>query len=192
MELDDLKDAWTTAGETAGDTSLEELTPRLQRLRRRIFWRDAREIVAVAFLFPIFAWVGWHNRGPLTARISIGVILASLLLIVGGLLWARRPRVPLGSSMDEHLRAELRYLDRQISILHHITWWYVAPLTIGVEFLVVAGRAIRPGVIAYVVVTLAFSAFVVRLNRRGARRLRSMRESLVRGLDVLHESEASH
>jgi hypothetical protein len=193
MELDDLKGAWTNAGLTAGGASHDDLIPRLRRLRRRVLWRDAREIAAAAIVFPIFTWIGWllqTRGGPLVARLSIALILASLLLIVAVLVWARHPRARVGSSMHEHLRAELTHIDRQISILQHVAWWYVGPLTVGVNLFVAGVKGAHSAfAIRYGVITLAGGVFLVWLNRRAARGLRPVRDSLKRGLDAVSEPQ---
>jgi hypothetical protein len=191
MELDDLKGAWANAGRREGGASVDELIPRLRRLRRGLFWRDTREIVAVAVLFPFFAWIGWLLQvrgGPLPARIGVGLVLAGLLLIVAVLLWTRRPRASVGSSMSEHLRAELIRIDRQISILQHVAWWYIAPVTVGVDLFVAGVRGVHSMfAVVYVIITLAAGAFLVWLNRRAAHRLLPLRDSLLRGLDAVRE-----
>jgi hypothetical protein len=193
MELDDLKGAWANAGQTAGGASLDELIPRLRRLRRGLFWRDVREIVAAAVLFPLFAWLGWIGqlRGePLAPRIGIALLLAGLLVAVAVLLWARRPRASSGSPVGEHLRSELAHIDRQIFILRHIAWWYVAPIFVGINLFIAGVRgATSMFSITYATVTLAFSVFIVWLNRQGARKLGGLRDSLRRGLDALNESQ---
>lgn len=190
MELDDLKGAWANAGQTAGGASLDELIPRLRRLRRGLFWRDAREIVVAAVAFPFVIWIGLRLQGHFVARIGVGVMLAGLLLIVAVIVWARRPRARAGSSVGEHLRAELTLLDRQISILHHVAWWYVAPVFVGANLLV-AGLAGAHSVfaIAYVIATLAVGVLLVWLNRRMADSLRPLRDSLLRGLEAVRESQ---
>jgi hypothetical protein len=191
MELDDLKGAWTNAGQTAGGASPDELIPRLRRLRRLVFWRDAREIAAAAVGFAFFAWFWRHiPGGHLAARMGTGLILASALLIVAVLLWARRPRTLVGSSMSEHLRAELAHIDRQILILRHVAWWYVGPCTVGVNLFVAGLRGAQSAfAIGYAVITLAGGVFLVWLNRRGARKLRPIRDSLMRSLDALREPQ---
>ena len=134
MELDDLRGAWTSAGHTAGDVSLDELIARLRRLRRRVFWGAVREIAGAAVFFPLFAWFGWllaTRGGPLVSIIGIGLALAGFLLIVAVLIWARRPREYVGASMTEHLRTELTHLDRRILILQHTAWWGFAPVGVG-------------------------------------------------------------
>jgi len=192
MELDDLKGAWANAGQTAGGASLDELIPRLRRLRRGLFWRDAREIVAAAVLFPIFAWIGWIGqlrREPLAPRIGIALLLAGLVLIVAVLLWARRPRASAGSSVGEHLRTELAHMDRQIFIARYVAWWYVAPVFVGINLFIAGVRgATSMFAITYAIVTLAVSVLIVWLNRRGAQKLRALRDSLLRGLEAVHES----
>jgi len=196
MELDDLKGAWANAGQTAGGASLDELIPRLRRLRRGLFWRDAREIVAAVVLFPIFAWLLWIGqlrREPLVPRIGLALVLAGLLLIVAVLFWARRPRASAGSSVGEHLRTELTHIDRQIFIAQHVAWWYVAPIFVGVNLFIAGVRgATSMFVITYAIVTLAFSVLIVWLNRRGARRLGELRDSLLRGLQAVRESQQEH
>lgn len=193
MELDDLKAAWPDAGQTTGGVSLDELIARLRRLRRMALWRDAREIVAAAVLFPVFAWIGWlvqAHEGPLAARLGVGIVMAGFLLIVAVLLWARRPAAGAGSSVVEHLRGELAYVDRQIFILDHAAWWAVAPVTVGVDLFVEGVRGAHSRfTIIYVVVTVAVGALLVWFNRRGAERLRHLREPLAGGLEALSERQ---
>jgi len=190
MELDDLKGAWANAGQTAGGASLDELIPRLGRLRRGLLWRDVREIVAAVALFPVFAWIGSRPPIPGTARIGFGLVLVGLLLIVAVLIWARRPRASVGSSVGEHLSAELAHLDRQIFILRHAAWWAVGPITIGVNLIIASARGIHSiFAIAYLIVTVAAGVFLIWLNRRGAQRLRPLRDSLRRALEAVRESQ---
>jgi hypothetical protein len=193
MELDDLKVAWAKAGQTTGGASHDELIPRLRRLRRTILWRDAREMAAVAILFPVFTWIGWLvqvHGGPLAARIGVGLVLTGFLLIVAVLLWARRPRARAGSSVGAHLRAELTRLDRQISILQHAAWWAVGPILVGVNLFVAGVRSAHSMfAVTYAIVTLGAGVLLVWLNHRGAHKLRPLRDSLLRGLESVRESQ---
>jgi hypothetical protein len=193
MQLDDMKDAWTNIGQTPGGASLDELTAGLRRMRRIVFWRDAREILAAAVVSPIFVWAGWGFQSvgaPLAARLAVALILAGMLLIVAVLLWARHPRASVGSSVGEHLRAELTCVDRQIWILHNVAWWYVGPVLVGVNLLVATARgATSMFAIAYLVVTLAASVLIVWLNRWGARGLRPLRDSVLRSLEDVREPQ---
>jgi hypothetical protein len=193
MELDDVKDAWTNVGQTAGDVSLDESIARLRRLRHVIFWRDAREIVAAAIAALVFASFGWlmqAHAAPLAARLSVVLILASLLFIVAMLLWARHPRASAGLSVGENLRAELTYIDRQIWIVQHAAWWYVGPVFVGGNLLVAALRGPRSMfAIGYFVLTLSGSVLLVWLNRRGARMLRPVRDAVLRDLESVQEPQ---
>jgi hypothetical protein len=193
MELDDLRGAWTSIGQAAGGASVDESIARLRRLRRIVFWRDLREILAAAVVSPIFAWAGWGlqmHGGPLAARLSIVLILAGLLLIVAVLLWARRPRSAAASSVGDRLRVELIYIDRQLAILRQVAWWYVGPVLLGVDLLVVTARGARSTfAIVYVVATLAISVLVIWLNRRAARRLQPIRDSVLRSLEDVRDRQ---
>jgi hypothetical protein len=192
MELDDLKDAWGSAGQ-AGGASLDELIPRLRRMRRGLLWRDAREIVAAAAGFPVFVWIGSRPEVRGAARIGVGLVLAGLLLIVAVVLWARHPRARIGSSMGEHLRAELTLIDRQISILQHVAWWSVAPVVVGCDLFVAGLRGAHSMfAVVYAIVTIGAGVFLIWLNRRGAHRLRPLRDSLLRGLEAVRESQTEH
>jgi hypothetical protein len=192
MELDDLKGARANPGRTPGGASIDELIPRLRRLRRGLFWRDVRELAAALVLFPVFAWIGWIGylrREPLMPLLGIGLTLAGLLVITAVLFWARRPRAAAESPMREHLRAELARLDRQILILRHVAWWYVAPIMVGVNLFIAGARGARSTfAITFAIVSLALSIFIVWLNRTGARQLRALREPLRHGLDAIGES----
>jgi hypothetical protein len=131
-----------------------------------------------------------QNRGPLAARIGVDLVLAGLLLIVAVLVWARRPVAGVGSSVGEHLRAELICMDRQIAILQHAAWWYVAPALVGVNLFVASVRGAQSMfAVTYLIVTLAGGVLLVRLNRRAAQRLRPLRDSVLRGLEPVRESE---
>jgi hypothetical protein len=193
MELDDLKGAWANAGQTTGGASLDELITRLRRVRRKGFRGAAREIAGAAVFFPLFAWFGWllaTHGGPLVSIIGIGLALVGFLLIVAVLVWARRPREYLGASMVEHLRTELAHLDRRIFILQHTAWWGFAPVGVGANLFFAGVNVARPLlVIGYVLFTLAVCGFMVWANRRAAHGLRPLRDSLLRGLEAVRESQ---
>jgi len=124
--------------------------------------------------------------------IGIGLALVGFLLIVAVMAWASRPREYLGASMAEHLRTELTHLDRRILILQHTAWWGFAPVGIGAN-LFFAGLNVAHHpllVIGYALVTLAVCGFLARANRRWAHSLRPLRDSLLRSLEAVRESQA--
>jgi hypothetical protein len=193
MELDDLKGAWANAGQTAGGASVDELIRRLRRVRRKGFHGATREIAGAAVFFPLAAWLGWFlatHGGPLVSIIGIGLTLVGFLLIVAVLVWARRPHERVGVSLAEHLRTELTHLDRRIFILQHVAWWGFAPVAIGCNLFFAGVNVAHPlVVIGYALVTLAVCGFMVWANRRAVRGLRPLRDSLVRGLEAVSESQ---
>lgn len=190
MELDDLKGAWTNAGQPPTEASLNDLITRVRGLRRTIFWRSTREIVVAAVLLPFFAWIGWGlatHGAPVVPLIGVGLMIVGLLLIPAVIVWGRRPREYVGSSIAEHLRTQLAYTDRQISIRQHVGWM-LAPGLVGANLFFAGLNVARPiFIIAYVLFTLAIGVLLVRANRRAAHRLRPFRDSLLSGLEAVRE-----
>jgi hypothetical protein len=144
-----------------------------QRLDRRIRWRDRREMLASVIVAPVIAAAAL--RGPLLARAGALVILAGIVVVVTRLWLARRAggrgAADASLSVADALRAELRRVSVQISLLESVAWWYVLPL-MGGSVLMVAGLrgASTPFTIGYALVAAAIAWGIIVLNRHAVHR----------------------
>jgi hypothetical protein len=114
---------------------------RMRRFDRDLVWRDARELVACAFIIWWFGGGMWGHASPLTRAGSI-VLVVSAVGIAAVMLWARRAdrkasRVAV--SVEESLKAELRKVSRQERLLTHVMWWYLLPIYVGTVLYVFGG-----------------------------------------------------
>jgi hypothetical protein len=92
-----------------------------RKFRRRIWWRDLREIAAALSVAVVFGWVGqsWLRW----------VSVASCLFVVAVLLGSRRVLRPIHetSSVVERLHQMIRETETQIGLLRSVLWWYLLP-----------------------------------------------------------------
>ena len=148
MELDALKGPWRTQDAANGawrkGEGVENLRTRLASLRKASARRDLRETIAAVFVAIIFGWTAFVVEPPL-ARLGAVIIAAGGVFIIiwmrvrGGSFDSRGAATLAQGDRDmdfpvlEFLQRELRYLERQLTLLRTTGWWYVAPNLIGVE-----------------------------------------------------------
>jgi Flp pilus assembly protein TadB len=96
-----------------------------RKFKRKIWWRDLREVgaaIAVAVVFGVVgrSWLRW-------------VAVASCLFVAGYILMSRRAvrSVPEPSSLAERLQQMIRETETQIGLLRSVLWWYLLPCAIG-------------------------------------------------------------
>jgi hypothetical protein len=161
------------------------ITSRVERFDRKILWRNMREYVAGAGLI---AWFLWVSRDPGRLYLSIaGIVAVGFVMIY---LWrSQRKKQPLDPSADvrSYQAALLERYDRQIELLRHVKYWYVAPLYAWMMLVLFTVPAPPLGRLPYFILFTACAAFIIWLNEGYAvRKLRKERqdaESLIGGKD---------
>ncbi|HKV52726.1 MAG TPA: hypothetical protein VJO52_16145 [Gemmatimonadaceae bacterium] len=122
-------------------------------------------------------------RGPWLARAGAIVILAGLVLVAFRLWHAQRLGGPGATdpslAVADALRAELRRVNVQISLLESVGWWYVTPLAGGAVLLVVGSNPASWFSAAYVLATALLAWLIIALNMRAVQRdLRPKRDEI--------------
>lgn len=148
---------------------LELVLERSARFERTIRRRDRREIIAtglgVLLLAPLVV------LGPWLSRVGVLLVMAGGASVVVVLGRARRMPAPAPDRpLAEALRAEQARVRAQTRLLETVIWWYIAPLALGAVLIVTGLSGASPSTYGYIVVMLAFSIWVYRLNRRAVQR----------------------
>lgn len=129
MEPSDAEKAWRSQELPAPNEAYISMIAGLLReedrsFRHMLWWRDFREIgVAIAlalfFAYTGRSWIRW---------LSVG----SLLFVAAYILRARLPASKEPSHLAEKLQQMIREVNRQISLLRSVLWWYLLPCAVAV------------------------------------------------------------
>jgi drug/metabolite transporter (DMT)-like permease len=102
-----------------------------RKFKRKIWWRDLREIgaalaVAVVFCVVGLSWLRW-------------IAVASCLFVAGYIVMSRRAvrSIVETSSLAERLQQMIRETETQIGLLRSVGWWYLLPCAVGMVAFVV-------------------------------------------------------
>ncbi len=152
-----------------------------RRFTRQLRWRDRGEVIAGVIVAAVIIPAAF--RGPWLSRAGAVVILAGLVLVAFRLRHAQRLGGPGATdpslSVADTLRAELRRVTVQISLLEGVVWWYVTPLAGGAVMLVAGSHPASWFTAAYVLAAALVGWAIVALNMRAVRRdLRPKRDEL--------------
>ncbi|HWW01674.1 MAG TPA: hypothetical protein VNZ64_18390 [Candidatus Acidoferrum sp.] len=170
MNDDELKNLWQQQPLRNPNISAAQLISAMQhkttQLRRDLRARDARELVACAFVILVFGYFAFNERSPIV-RLGWLIVVGSSMFIAWKLVYARRtaPPAPPGATIVESLRAELNSVRTQSRLLGSVLWWYLLPPGIG---LLVATWGMKIHLHAKIPSTLVFIAvyaFVYWLNQ---------------------------
>jgi hypothetical protein len=104
------------------------------QLRRTLLARDARELVACAFVIIIFGFFYFFlNAHQPISRLGDLIVIGGSIFIAWKIIHTRRitPPAPPGATTVESLRAELNSVRAQSVLLGSVLWWYLLPLTFG-------------------------------------------------------------
>ena len=196
MEIDDLKTVWQqqpvdslNGGEK--HAAAYAARARLQKIRRTLLWRDTVETVAALLGILVFGRLLWVVRSG-TARTGIALVIAGLILIITMLALARRgnrrrkPQV----NVREFFLSESGRIDAQIRLLKSVPWWYLGPVLVGTNVLVVGVSGPGAPSLIFLAATVVLGALIYRLNLQAVReRLLPVKAELARLLVDLSESE---
>ena len=130
MNASELEDIWKRQqAVTPSPETLSRITASVResdgRFRRKIWWRDLREIGAALVVAGFFILVGqtWLRW------ISVGCSLFVAAVIISSRLILKRDRE--NSSVIARLREMIRETEMQIKLLRSVLWWYLLPCGIG-------------------------------------------------------------
>jgi len=179
MNDDELKKLWQQQPLRDPALSAAQLISAMQKqttqLRRTLLARDARELVACAFVGVVFGIYYFIFRAPIM-RLGALITVAGSIFIAWKILHARRttPAAKPDATVVESLRAELHSVHTQSQLLRSVGWWYLLPLAVGglvfVWGMPFSGLGFTVGFILFKIVftlfSLALNVWIYQLNQR--------------------------
>ena len=184
MNFDDLKIIWDDDNRGRSYTIDEDalhriVVKRAQSFRKKIFWRDLREIGLTIPLVAFFLWRGIHltlkNEGSLFLT-GWGLILMSAgLIIPAAYVYARR----LGQkrrdrrfevSINGNLQKLISNVGHQIRLLNSVFWWGILPIIPGFIIVIVGSAELNPiNPFIRLLIGLVIIVVIYGLNKRAVR-----------------------
>jgi hypothetical protein len=155
-------------------------------MRSQLFARDMSETIVGGVIIIIFGGLLFTTANAL-ARTGMAITIAGAMeIIVLMQIVRRRGRVDFASvPLKEFLLSEVQLLNRQISLLRHVAWWYLLPLYTGACVFVIginsdrSWEESRTGSISFCVGYFIFCVFVWWLNQRARRKtLEPLRDAM--------------
>lgn len=144
MNFEDLQQVWqqdaqSASGPEVNAALLRSVKASSRKFKRRIFWRDCREVAAsflVSFVFGRAAWEANAEGNPswpawVAAVLPLGV--AAFFLVDR---WASaRRHAPHGDDVLAEIDRAAAAVKHQIWLLRNVLWWYLLPLGLSAMFL---------------------------------------------------------
>ncbi len=190
-EMDRFKTAWQRQmaddGADVPGAAVASVERRLQAMHRSVRRRDLLETGTALAMIIFSLWLMVTLHGTLV-HVGAAVIVGGMVLIVAKLARARGTGASAGTDVTvrDFCKTELASVDAQIRLLTSVAWWYLAPLTLGVNLVFVGVRGPTLHSLGYLAVTLLLAAFVYRLNQMAVtHKLRPIREQLVAILEEM-------
>jgi hypothetical protein len=183
---DQIRNAWQQQPVENVAMSLEDLRRRAGKFQRRIWWRNAREYVAVAVVVVVFGYYIKAIPGPLARAGSLLTIAGALYVAYQLHRRASSEDAPAAAAFEDCLNFHRHGLERQRDALRSVWSWYLGPLVPGLAVFI-AGTAIAEplavryrllsGALMFAIVGVVFW-LVAKLNQIGARKLQSQIDAL--------------
>ena len=185
---EDIRTLWQTQPKKENHVmSTEALTLMESKLTRKVRWRNLRETVAAGIVVVVFlAYAGWlpgSSTGGALMRVASALTAMGAVLVITKL---RRdgsplPAPPAAAPTSDHLAHCRASLERQRDLLRGVPVWYLGPFIPGFVVFTIGAWLASPRhqpVVVTFLSGLAVAAFVLVINRRGARKLQSAIDGL--------------
>jgi hypothetical protein len=175
MSWKDLQGQWQHTEVTPLSASIAQDTlRRVQRLRRRILWRDGLEtVVALAMIPIVFGWLRDAVHAHVLLMEASAALLLAWLFYVPWRLWrARRllPRNDPGLPPQRYLERQKQAMLAQARMLERVAWWYLAPCMLGIAGLTIGKHGLTRSALIYLGIVFVLYVVIERLNKRTAKR----------------------
>ena len=175
MNWNQMRAQWQQQDAATRVPDIRLLEQRDDALRATLKRRDRRETIAAVVVAAVFA----INLPFAVAAGDWWRFAFALLLVASAAVTPRVLCMARGQGGDsaadvtllQSLRGRHAHARAQARLLEWAGLWYVAPMTVGLVGLTLSVSGTTPLAIGYVVLVLAFSAFVAWLNWHVARRL---------------------
>ena len=131
MCLDDFQKSWQSQDAANkisinADVLLNEVRRNQQQFRRTIFLRDAREVVVLMLLVPVFTFFGWLMHWTLYLCAFACLVDAAFFVLDRRRQKKKTP--DLHGSLKDCAATSLAEVSHQIWLLRNVLWWYLLPL----------------------------------------------------------------
>jgi hypothetical protein len=195
-DLNDLQREWDSQPEYSEEkmNEIAELVrTRSGSMRSRLFVRDIGEAIAGIFIIVVFGSYWFFAPNAMT-KTGIAIAIAGAVEIIVLLqIVQRRGRADFTAvPLKEFVLSEVQMLNRQISLLRYVVWWYLLPLYTGACVFVIGISShlhwdrSRTFCISFCVGYFVFCAFVWWLNQNARKKtLEPLRDAMQRTYDGL-------
>ena len=128
---DDFDKLWQNQPQESPGVSLDDLRRKMDRFKRRIFWRNIREYVAGAIVVAWYSYYAWRFSG-LLLRFGSGLTIAGALYVMYQ-LHRRGSAEPAPADLGRSTYVEFHRseLVRQRDALRTVWSWYLLPFVPG-------------------------------------------------------------
>ena len=200
-DLNDLQREWDSQPEYSEErmNDIAELVRRRSgSMRSQLFARDMAETIAGIIIIVVFG-AFWFAAPNAIAKTGIVITIAGAVEIILLMQFVqRRGRIDFASvPLREFLLSEVQVLNRQISLLRHVAWWYILPLFVGACVFVIgitSGSGWPDRIVfcvSFCVVYFLFCTFIWWLNQRGRKTtLEPLRDAMQQTYDGLSAQES--
>ncbi len=179
MSDEEMKDVWRNADD--GDRInlnvpqlLVNLKAKMKTMDRKLFFRDAGEIVAAIVIMIFFGYQSIIESIPLTKITNVLIVVWSIYVIYK-LLGVRKYKkvAELSSTLKAQLAQQKMYLQKQAHLLDTVLWWYIAPPAV-LAMTAIIGRSFALGfnwknILFNFFVISSIGGVIYALNKRAAK-----------------------
>ncbi len=179
MSDQELKNIWQNADD--GDNInldipqlVKLLKGRIKKIDSKLFFRDAREIVAVILVTCFFGYEALTEDLPIIQVVNVLIIIWGVYVIYRLLDVRKYKRIAdLSQSLKAQLMQQKMYLQQQAHLLDSALYWYIAPPAV-LAIISILGRSFSDGInwlyIALsTIIILAVSWGIYLLNKKAAK-----------------------
>ena len=189
----ELKDIWKKAGNTGIEISagkmIDAMKERMRKFDRIIRRRNRREVAAgvvVIAAFSVMAFV----FSPVLVKIGAVIVVLSSLYIIYKILkhHPRKDEASINIPVRAFLQNEIIKIDREISLLKNVLWWYILPPLTGMLLMIAGEEKSMTQKIIRIAITVLIGAIVYFLNQHAVKKdLEPMKKDLEENLKQLEE-----
>lgn len=201
-DLNDLQREWDAQPDYP-EAKMNEIAnlvrSRSDSMRSRLFRRDLGEAIACLIVIVVFGSF-WSTAPNLVAKTGIAISIAGAVEIMVVLQTVRRRgRVDFAAvPLKEYIVAEIQGLNRQITLVRHVAWWYLLPCYLGASVVVIGIMSSPPrGAPRWIAGTLFCVGYLIvclflwRVNQKARRKnLEPLRDAMQRTYDSLVAMDA--
>lgn len=173
MTFDELPQEWSHREQSVlpvdvpRDDAIAQICRKVEKLNGVLDRRDLAETGAAVFVAIAFSGMTFTMK-PLISRLGAGLVVLSALYIIYKLWRARTvvPRAAMDAPLKDFCAQEIDRIERQVGLLKSVLWWYIAPIIVGANLVMVGVAQLGWFSVVYLILSSLFGWFVYWLNQR--------------------------